>query len=106
MLASVKQNAGDRFLLYANHPFDASDAITLQKHTENHQRLFVAQIHIAEKPFGLCLKVTLAVATEKPLIAFAVFSRFDGFKLAVVTGHLSLAFQWRLAQTDFAWNPA
>jgi hypothetical protein len=87
MLASVKQNAGDRFLFDARDPFDGSDAVTFQKDPENHQRLFFTQVHIAEKSVGLCLKVTLAITTEKTLIAFAVFPGFDGFELAVVTGH-------------------
>jgi hypothetical protein len=44
------------------------------------------------------LKVTLAVATEKTLVAFAVFPSFDGFELAVMTGHFELAFPGGLAQ--------
>jgi hypothetical protein len=87
MLASVKQNAGDRFLFNTSDPFDASDTVTLKQKSQNHQRLFFAQVHIAEKPFGFRLKVTLAVATEKTLSAFAVFARFDGFELAVMASH-------------------
>jgi hypothetical protein len=87
VLASIKQNAGDRFLFDASDPFNGSDAVTLKQKPQDEQRLFVAQVHIAEKPFGFRLKVTLTVSAEKTLSAFAVFARFDGFELAVMAGH-------------------
>ena len=87
MLASVQQNAGDRFLFNARDPFDAADAVTLKQKHENHQRLFFGQVHIAEKRIAFFLESALALVTAKPLIAFAVFAGFLRFDFAVVAGH-------------------
>lgn len=62
MLASIQQYAGDRFLFAASDPLNGTDAVTLKQKPQDEQRLFFTQVHIAEKPFGLRLKVTLAVA--------------------------------------------
>src|SRR5882724_2723471 len=47
MLASIQKYAGDRFLFDSGDPLNASDAVTLKQESQNHQRLFFAEVHIA-----------------------------------------------------------
>jgi hypothetical protein len=87
MLASIEKYAGNRFLFNARDPLDAADAVTFKQEPENHQRLFFAEIHIAEKSFAFLLESALALLALESLNAFAIFSGFDSFNFAVVAGH-------------------
>jgi hypothetical protein len=87
MFASVKQYAGDGFLFNASDPLNASDAVAFKHEGQDQERLIIGQIHIAEKPFLLLLKSSLALVTAIALDAFAVFAGFLCFDFAVVAGH-------------------
>lgn len=76
----------------ASDPLDTPNRATLNKELKTEKGLFIGNPHVIEQSLADLREGFPALAAAVALSAFAILTELLAFGLAVVTGHIGLAF--------------